>query len=113
MGDQTAHDLLGLLAKERVILASGSLDEMEALNVRKESLLAALPDAKADQSLMQKISDAVARNQKLLTAAIKGVTAAQDHLRQISEMQTRSSVYQQNGAIAKMTVRKPQHSHKA
>lgn len=69
-----------LLDKERTAILNGALQDMGRLAGEKERVLEAGNMAVPDQSTLDRLRRKAARNQQLLTAAIRGVRAVTSRL---------------------------------
>jgi flagellar biosynthesis/type III secretory pathway chaperone len=78
MADRTASRLARLLDEERVALLSGDYDRLAGLAARKEALFARLPEG---DPALPGLAAAVARNQRILEAAMRGLAAGREAIR--------------------------------
>lgn len=102
MRSGTLRALQLLLDQEYEALLTGSLDRIAPMTATKEKLLQQLPTKGASPKELVAISRAIARNQALLTAASKGVKAAEAGLATLKKVTQESVVYDKSGAVSRM-----------
>ena len=92
-------DLRTLLADEKAALLGARYDALQSLSDAKAELLLQLSDHSLARETLEELQTAINTNQKLLSAAIKGVGAAKERLTALQDVRTGLSVYDQNGAM--------------
>jgi len=102
MASRHVKALVELLAQEHKALTAGALDKIPELTAKKEVLMQRLATAGATGPELTFISNAVARNQTLLEAAMQGVRAAQGRLKTLEAPRTESVVYDKSGAVSRI-----------
>ena len=113
MDKRIATDLSTLLSDERAAITTGNFEKLTALTVRKEELLLALPASELPSRLLSDFAETVEGNQVLLTAAMRGISAAQDRMALLDQVRKESNVYSSNGQVTQMTSEHPTHKRKA
>jgi len=92
-------DLRSLLQDEKAALLEARYDALAALADSKADLLTQLSTQDIPKEALADIQRMVERNQKLLSAAQRGVAAARDRLLAIQEVRQGLSVYDQSGSL--------------
>lgn len=75
-----ADALEDLIDKERAAILAGALDEMGRIAAEKERILEGRALSAPNQNTLDRLRRKAARNQQLLTAAIRGVRAVSSRL---------------------------------
>lgn len=102
MGNRRLQALQTLLDQEHAALLSGALDAIAPMTAAKEKLLRQIPTRGASPADLVALSRSIARNQALLTAATKGVKAAESALATLQQATQESVVYDKSGAVSRM-----------
>lgn len=97
MPDDLPDRLLALLSKERSVLRTGALAELPAIGAQKDTLTAALENAKVSESHIRRIAAALQINATLLAAARDGVNAASGRLGALRAVRDGLSLYTADG----------------
>lgn len=94
-------DGLALLEAERRALATGDLDQLEAIADRKSRLLDALSDCPLNGAELAKLRQLSSENARFIAAARQGVEDVIAHLAQTRDVQSGLKVYHREGTIAR------------
>jgi flagellar biosynthesis/type III secretory pathway chaperone len=103
MRDPTISELRSLLETETAAILTGQYAQLDDLASRKDQLFQELQQAPRAAADLRAISRMLARNQALLAAALKGISAVRDGLQ----------VYDQSGRFAASPVTRPDLVRKA
>lgn len=106
-------DLTLLLAEERSAVIIGDFAKLTALTPKKESLLEALVATNLPARKMAELAKNIDKNQTLLSAAMRGIEAAQNRMAILEKVRTGSNVYSRNGQVTQMTSENPTLKRKA
>jgi flagellar biosynthesis/type III secretory pathway chaperone len=113
MPSETAKELIQLLDKERLALNTGAFDDLDQLSGAKTILFENLTRADSSAADLALIKHKVSENQKLLAAAIRGVSAARERLAALENVRGGLAVYDRDGQLAKVPTSKPALQKKA
>lgn len=91
--------LEAILGEEQVAILAGRYEELPALQEKKEIALRELRRTGTATELLNSISTKIERNQSLLSAAIKGVSAARGRLETLTKSVGSLTTYDQAGAV--------------
>ncbi len=89
--------LLDFLDKERRAILAGNLNEMKRIAAEKERLMERYKSAEPDQKSLENLREKIARNQALLTAALKGIRAVTVKLSGLRDAQPQMKTYNRDG----------------
>ncbi len=111
MGDRVATVLETILREERTLILAGRFDALGPLTTRKADMLTRIPDANIPGPRLAALADQVTRNQALLDAAIRGMSAARTRIQAVIGAGSGLSTYDRRGqkselAESKGTLRK-------
>ncbi|MBR2573341.1 MAG: flagellar protein FlgN [Loktanella sp.] len=113
MRDSTATELRSLLETEIAAILAGQYDVLDDLAARKDQLFHELQQAPRAAADLRAISRMLARNQALLAAALKGISAARLRLTALKAVRDGLQVYDQTGRFAASPVTRPDLVRKA
>ena len=113
MRDRLSTRMIALLDQERVAIRTADFDGLAVIADEKGALFNALPDSGATRAELTLIKQRIDANQTLLSAAISGVTAAQDRLTAVRHVRDGLSVYNQSGQMDKVKTPRPGMEKKA
>ncbi|WP_245541138.1 flagellar protein FlgN [Yoonia vestfoldensis] len=106
-------DLVALLETETAAIIAGEYAVLDDLAGRKQDLLTHLQHIPTATGDLQTIGRLLARNQSLLAAAIKGISAARVRLAALQAVRDGLQVYDQSGQFAVAPVSRPELVKKA
>lgn len=113
----TADDSLGrvedYLRREREILLSGRLDDLEGLAETRDSVLSALGRADGDLERVERLKGLARRNGSLLRAAAEGVNRAMKRLADLRKAAGPIGSYSATGGRCEIGSVNPQFERKA
>ncbi|PIE16230.1 MAG: flagellar biosynthesis protein FlgN [Rhodobacterales bacterium] len=89
--------LLDFLEKERRAILAGNLNEMKRIAAEKERLMSRYQSVQPDQKSLENLREKIARNQALLTAALKGIRAVTVKLGALRGGQIQMTTYNKDG----------------
>ncbi len=107
----SAAALFHHLEEERRAVLSGDYRTLEKIASAKADLLSDL--ARDDPGLLQSIASAIARNQRLLAAAIEGVQTAQQRIAVLKDVRDTLRTYDAQGHKANLSESRPTIERKA
>ena len=113
MADRASAHILALLDHERAAIRNADYETLDQLAAEKETLFRALNSSNPDKADLATIKKRLDENQKLLAAAIKGVTDAQGRLSAMRQVREELSVYDQTGHVSKVQTRRSELEKKA
>ncbi|WP_116133251.1 flagellar biosynthesis protein FlgN [Tropicimonas sp. IMCC34043] len=101
MNGDMVKDLAALLERERTALIGGRLDDLGGLVAEKQEIIARLAPY-ADSAGLHGIRRLAHRNQLLLEAALRGVSAARLRLTEIRQAVRQFDTYTSEGEIRRV-----------
>lgn len=107
MSDTCTTGLLHVLAAEATAIINGHYTQLDDLLAQKLALFDKLPRTAANSHDLQKIADLLLQNQRLLAAAVKGISAARDRIETLGKVRSGLQVYDETGQFATPFVRRP------
>ncbi|MBL4813632.1 MAG: flagellar protein FlgN [Rhodobacteraceae bacterium] len=111
MLNRLADQIESLLAAERQAILSGAFEELPLLAPRKTELFTQLQNigqiARGDGQRVRRIGAGLARNQRLLAAAISGVREAARRLDLLQRSENGFLTYDRQGQKAKVGQKRP------
>lgn len=113
MGESLVTDVLALLETEADAILAGKYTVIDDLAARKADLFSALQRVPPPADDLRKISELLVRNQAMLAAAIRGISAARLRLEALRAVRDGLQVYDQSGRFAAMPVTRPDLVKKA
>ncbi|ARU02599.1 flagellar protein FlgN [Yoonia vestfoldensis] len=113
MRDPTIAQLRSLLEAETTAILAGQYAVLDDLAARKDQLFDDLQQAPRTATDLRAISGLLTRNQALLAAALKGISAARLRLTALKAVRDGLQVYDQSGRFAASPVARPDLVRKA
>jgi len=86
-----------LIDKERAAILAGALDEVSRLSIEKEQVMGQQALAACNPETLDRLRKKTARNQQLLTAAIRGVRSVMSRLNILRNGPGEMNTYDQSG----------------
>lgn len=105
--------LLALLQSEAEAVITGQYAVIDSLAGRKLALFQQLGQAQATSDDLRLLRDALARNQSLFAAAIRGANAAKDRLADLRKVRAGLQVYDPSGQLTIAPQTRPDMVRKA
>ncbi|MBQ1202515.1 MAG: flagellar protein FlgN, partial [Loktanella sp.] len=102
-----------LLAKEGDAILSAQYDALDRSAQRKQDLFEQLGMMQPAADGLKLVAAALARNELLLAAALRGLAAAQDRFAMLNDIRTGLNVYDQTGQMARVQIGRPAVTRKA
>ncbi|WP_394180941.1 flagellar protein FlgN [Yoonia maritima] len=113
MHETITQKLLTTLNAEKAALCSGSFDALDELSHQKYQQFEAFSATQPTGPELQKIQRLLSENQTLISAAIAGVQAARARVDALQNVRSGLSVYDQSGALARVSICRPDVEKKA
>lgn len=113
MAEPVDQAILALLAEERRILLTGDFGAFADLALRKQALFVRLGSAALSVARLRRVGAQVSRNQRLLSAAQRGLREVMERLAQVRQMRDGFSTYDSQGQKSTVASPKAGFEHKA
>ena len=113
MPETVSQKIMTLLSRERHAIMGGDFNQITADSAEKVDLFAALQEARPSRNILSEVNNAMARNQRLLAAAIAGVNDAKKRLSVLETVRGSLQVYDKNGQMASVRTNRPGIERKA